>query len=377
MKVRLSDLDLSDLERRYICQAIDSGWISSSGSFVEKAEHAFARFCETTYCSLVMNGTAALHAALAGLDVKPGDEVIVPGMTFVSPAQCVKRIGAAPVFADVEEMSWCIDPEEIQSLITSKTKGVIAVDVLGHPSDYDKLVPICQKHGLFLIEDAAEAHGSRYKGRRTGSFGDIATFSFFSNKTLATGEGGAVVSNDKELIQKINIIKSHGMTPEHPYWHEIVGDNWRTTNLTAALLLAQIERSDQIICKRVKIAEHYRQDLAGIPFLKEKPVADWAEVVPWLFTLQVMPGAPLTRDQLVSRLRNRCIDARAIWKPLVDLPPYRKDAAKRGTTTPRAKEFLNRSLWLPTSSTMTTGQTQFVIDEVRRAADVKGACLNC
>jgi perosamine synthetase len=367
VKIPLSDLDISDLERRYVGEAMQSGWISYSGEFVRKAEEGFARWCGAGGCTLVSNGTAALHAALSAFGVGPGDEVIVPGLTFVSPAQCLARVGATPVFADVEETSWCIDPDEIGALVTPRTKGVIAVDVIGHPADYDRLEEVCSRHGLFLIEDAAEAHGSLYKGRRTGAFGRIATFSFFANKTLATGEGGAVVSNDARLLAKVKLLKNHGMSPEKPYWHEVVGDNLRATNLMAALLVGQLERAEELISRRSAVADRYEEALAAVPSLRPRPCAAWAEVVPWLVTFQLLPGSPLDRAALLARLRDAGIDARPLWHPLVDLPPYRDEARRRGTLTPRSRAILESSFWLPTSSRMPLEQVDFVAAEVRRA----------
>jgi perosamine synthetase len=367
VKIPLSDLDITDLERRYVAEAMQSGWISFSGEFVRRAEEMFARWCGVEGCTLVTNGTTALHAALAAHGVGPGDEVIVPGLTFVSPAQCLARVGATPVFADVEETSWCIDPDEIPGLVTPRTRGVIAVDVLGHPADYGRLEEVCERHGLFLIEDAAEAHGSRYRGKRTGSFGGIATFSFFANKTLATGEGGALVSNDSRLLAKVKLIKNHGMSPDKPYWHEVVGDNWRATNLVAAVLVGQIERADELMAKRSAVASRYTEALRDVRCLRPRPCAEWAEIVPWLVTFQILPGAPLDRAALLSRLREAGIDARPLWHPLVDLPPYSADARRRGTLTPRSRTILESAFWLPTSSRMTPEQVDFVAAEVRKA----------
>jgi perosamine synthetase len=369
LKARLSDLDLSDRERLYLEEAIRSGWISSAGDFVGRAEEAFARWCGVRGSSLVASGTAALHAVLAALGVGPGDEVIVPGLTFVSPAQCVARSGATPIFADVEATSWCLDPAQIAGLITPRTRGVIAVDVMGHPADYDRLEAECRRHGLFLIEDAAEAHGSRYKGKRTGCFGDVATFSFFANKALATGEGGAVAGDDTDLLAKVNLLKNHGMSREKPYWHEVVGDNWRATNLVAAILLAQVERADDILARRVAVARRYEESLADLRYLRFRPCAPWAEVVPWLVTVELLEGAPLGRDAIVGRLRESGIDARPLWHPLVDLPPYRDGALERGTRTPLSRAILEAGFWLPTSSRMSMADVDLVAAEVRRALD--------
>jgi perosamine synthetase len=367
MRVPLSSADLTNREAGYVEEAVRAGWISSSGQYVKKAEDAWAAFCGNTPCTLVCNGTAALHLALMSLDLKPGDEVIVPGMTFVSPAAVVARMGATPVLADVEDVSWCIDPRDIKRLATRKTKGVIAVDVLGHPADYGRIEPLCRELGLFLVEDAAEAHGAAYRGRRVGSFGDMATFSFFANKTVGCGEGGAVLSSKPELIEKARLLKNHGMSPARPYWHDFVGDNFRLTNVIAAILLGQIERVEELVAKRNRVSALYRELLAGLPSIELRPSAEWASVATWIEPLRVLPQCILTRDELVAALRAREIDARALWTPLADLPPYRALCEKRGIRTPKARELLSQLLWLPTASNMKDGDVEYVADTVRKA----------
>lgn len=365
MNIPLSSVDLSDRERNYVADAMASGWISATSSYVDKAERAFASYCGVDGCTLVPNGTAALHLALMSLDVRPGDEIIVPGMTFVSPVAVVARLGAIPVIADVEKTSWCISPREIERLITERTKGIIAVDLLGHPADYDVLRHICDERKLFLVEDAAQAHGSLYKGRRTGSLGDLATFSFFANKTFACGEGGAVLSSNAEIIKRANLFKNHGMTKERPYWHEVVGDNFRLTGLQAAILLGQIERAEEICRKKKRIALLYRHELDDVSGIEFRPSCDWADVIPWLEVVRVLPDKKMTRDILVEKLRCQGVDARALWTPIVDLPPYQKYLVGRDIQTPLAKELLSQVLWLPTSSAMTDEQVCVVAKAVR------------
>lgn len=366
MRIPLSTLDITDREVRYVTEAVRSGWISSSGQYCKMAEDAWANYCGNRYCTLVCNGTAGLHVSLMAFDLKPGDEVIVPGMTFVSPAAVVKRMGGLPILADVEETTWCIDPEEIRRLTTPKTRGVIAVDLLGHPFDYDPVKAVCDELNLFLIEDAAEAHGSTYKGHRTGTLGDLATFSFFANKTLGCGEGGAVLTADPQLFDKVVLLKNHGMRPSRPYWHEFVGDNFRMTNLAAAVLFGQIERVDELCAGRNRVSQRYRQLLAGIPGIEMRPSASWAELVTWIDVLRVLPGAKIGRNELVAALRAEGIDARPLWTPLVELPPFCGESARRAITTPRSRNLLGQLLWLPTSSNMCEEDISFVADCVKR-----------
>lgn len=350
--IPLSQPDLNGNEIMYAKNALDSGWISSLGEYVEKAEKAWAEYCGVKYCSVVNNGTSALHLALMALGISPGDEVIVPALTFVSPAAVVKRMGAVPVFADCSEDSWCIDPEEVARLVTRKTRAVIAVDVLGHPANYTELNSICKKHGLFLIEDAAEAHGSTFKGKRVGSFGDIATFSFFANKTIGCGEGGAITTNNEELFRKCALLKNHGMDKAKPYWHDFVGDNFRMTNPTAAILLGQIERANALIANRTAVANYYRSQLSAIPGIVFRPHAKDCEIAPWIEAVQITHKCKKDRSEIISYLRTNGIDSRAIWYPLTELPPYKEDCIARGTLAPIAKQIMEQTLWLPTYSGM-------------------------
>lgn len=368
--IPLSNIDLSDLERKYAQDAMRTGWLSGMGQpgqYLDRAEQAFAAFCGMGDCTLVCNGTAALHLALMCMKLKPGDEVIVPGMTFVSPAAAVARNGAIPVIADVEEATWCISPSEVERLTTGRTRGVIAVDVLGHPADYQALRRVCESKNLFLIEDAAQAHGSKCRGRRTGSWGDMAIFSFFANKTLSCGEGGAVLSANKELMALTRLLKNNGMTKERPYWHEVVGDNYRLSNLIAAVLLAQIERAGEIVEKKKRLSQLYREGLADVEGLAFRPCADWAEVVTWLEPLRVISGGPLNRDGLVQQLDAEGIHARPLWSPLAKLPVFADYCLGRKIATPVAEQLLSELLWLPSSSAMTDGQIEKVVRAIRRA----------
>ncbi len=356
-QVRLSNVDSSELEIQYVTEAVKSGWISSSGSFVQKAQEKWADFCGVKYCLLVSSGTAALHLSLMPFNLQPDDEVIVPGMTFVSPVAVVKRIGARPVIADVDKMTWCIDPESIKGLITKKTKGIIAVNILGYPANYDAIRKICNNFNLFLIEDAAQSHASNYKGKRCGSFGDVSIFSFFANKTITSGEGGAVLTSDRDIYDKMKVIMNHGMTKNKPYWHGIVGDNFRITNLSAAFLCAQIERIDSIIRKRKHISKLYRDLLSGVGDIEFRKKSEDIDIVVWLQTILVRK-----RDELVKFLISKNIDARSLWFPIINLPPYcynQKD-------TPVAREILSRALWLPTYSSMADSDIEYVVNNVKK-----------
>ena len=258
-------------EREYVADCMESGWISSAGKYVELFEAEFAKFCGVRHAVSCCNGTAALHLALAALGVGPGDEVIVPTLTFVATANAVTYCGARPVFADSEAETWNLDPAHVASKITPRTKGIVAVHLYGNPAEMDALRALAHRHGLFLLEDAAEAHGALYRDAHAGSLGDIAAFSFYGNKIIATGEGGMVTTDDDALAARVRLLRGQGMDAERRYWFPVVGYNYRMMNLPAAIGLAQLERAEWHTGRRREIAadlhasarRRYRAGLAG------------------------------------------------------------------------------------------------------------------
>ena len=245
-------------EKRYVLECLETGWISSIGRFIRLFEDAFGRYCEARHAIACNNGTTALHLALAGLGTGPGDEIIVPTLTYIATANAVRYCGAQPVFADSEPGTMTVDPARIEERITARTKGIVVVHLYGHPADMDPILEVARRRGLFVVEDAAEAHGALYRGRKAGSLGDVATFSFYGNKIITTGEGGMVTTNDAALSERIRILRGQGMDPGRRYWFPVVGYNYRMTNIAAAIGLAQLEQIYRFIEKRLEIACRYR-----------------------------------------------------------------------------------------------------------------------
>ena len=246
---------------------LDSTWISSSGKYIEQFEKAFAEFCGVKHAVTCCNGTVALHLALMALGTQPGDEVIVPTLTYIATANAVTYCGARPVFVDSEPETWNMDPSLIEEKITPRTKGIIVVHLYGHPADMDPIMSIARRHGLFVIEDAAEAHGAEYKGHRVGSIGDMSTFSFYGNKIITTGEGGMVVTNNDSLASKARQLKGQGSVPDQRYWFPIIGYNYRMTNVASAIGLAQLEKAEWHIERRREVARWYYEYLHNIAIL--------------------------------------------------------------------------------------------------------------
>jgi len=316
--------DVSGNELEYVTDCIQSGWISSLGKYVSRFEGEFASICGVKHAIALANGTVALHLALLSLDIGPGDEVIMPPLTFVATANAVKYVGANPVFVDVDPTTWTIDPEKIESKISSNTRAIMPVHLFGHPVDMDPLNGIADKHDLIVIEDAAEAHGAKYKGKTTGSLGDVACFSFYGNKAITTGEGGMLTTDSDQIAERARFLKDHGMDKDRHYWHSEVGYNFRMTNLQAAVGVAQIERFPEIYTRKRYIAGIYKERLMELPTIEVQPEASWAENSYWMNSIILKENCPLDRDTLREKLSQHGIDTRPFFYPLHFLPPYKE-----------------------------------------------------
>ena len=348
-----------------MAQAVESSWISSTGPFVERFESEFAELCGTRAAVSVCNGTAALHLAFVALGLEAGDEVIVPSLTYVATANAVRYVGAEPVFADVDPLTWCLDPAAVEAAITPRTKGIVAVHLYGHPADMDALAEIASSHGFWLVEDAAEAHCARYKGRPAGSLADLATFSFYGNKPFTSGEGGAITLDDQELEARVRLLRGQGMDPSRRYYFPVVGYNYRLTNIACALACAQLERRDEILGERHRIYTRYRELLADVPGLAFQPVADWAEPTPWLFSVLIdREEFGLSRDELAAELEKRGIETRPFFVPLHTLPPYRDASRARREELPCTERLAAAGLNLPTFVGLTAAEQAWIAETI-------------
>jgi perosamine synthetase len=348
---------LGEKELEYVVDCVRSGWVSSLGEYVRRFEREFAAYCGVRYGVATHNGTVALHLALAALGIGPGDEVILPTLTFVATANAVAYTGATPVFVDSEPHTWNIDPQAVARVITPHTRAIIAVHLYGHPADMAPLRAQAAQHGLTLIEDAAEAHGARYKGQRVGSLSDVAVFSFYGNKIITTGEGGMVLTDDAALAERCFFLGNQAKQKQNPYWHSEIGYNYRMTNMQAALGVAQLERIDELIAIRTRNAAHYQRRLSALPGFSLPPCVEWAENVYWMYTLLVEDDYGLDRDTLMARLRQRGIETRPAFYPIHTLPMY-----DRGQRFPVAEELGRKGLNLPSGATLTPQQVDIVCD---------------
>jgi perosamine synthetase len=346
-------------ELKYVTDCLQSGWISSLGKYVRDFEQGFAHYCGAQYGVATANGTVAIHLLAATLNLGPGDEVIMPGLTYVATANGIRYTGATPVFVDSERETWNIDPNAIEAAITPRTKAIFAVHLYGHPADLDSLQAIAGKHGVLLLEDAAEAHGACYKNRRVGALGDAAIFSFYGNKIITTGEGGLIVTDNKAWAERAFFLENQGRTSDNPYWHPEVAYNYRMTNIQAAIGLAQLERIDEMIAIRRRNAAHYNRRLAEITGLTLPPEAEWAKNVYWMYSVLVEDDFGLTRDELRVKLRQAGIETRPFFYPVHTLPMYHT-----GQSLPIAEDLARRGINLPSGATLTPEQIDYICDTI-------------
>lgn len=353
--ISISKPSLGKEELKLVTQAIESGWISSQGAYLAELETKFAAFCGSKHCILTSNGTVAIHLALVVLNIGPGDEVLVPDLTFVATANAVMAAGATPVLVDVCKDTWCIDPEDIKRKITPKTKAIIPVHIYGFPADMENINKIADQHSLYVIEDAAEAHGAEYHGKRVGSMGTMATFSFFANKIITTGEGGAITTNSDELAERARFLRDHGMSKTKRYWHTEVGYNYRMTNMQAALGVAQMDRAEELIAERNWILETYRSYLQphGISM---NPQKSGVKPVNWITCVLLDDVSREKRDVILEKLKDRGIETRPFFYPLSLLPMYE---CETGTVS---DDLSARGLNLPTFNGITEDEIKTVCD---------------
>jgi perosamine synthetase len=333
---------MSGKELWYVLDAARTGWNNKWGDYIRDFEQAFAQYVGAKYALSTSSCTGALHLALLALGIGPGDEVIVPEITWVATANAVAYVGATPVFADIEADSWCMDPTSFESLITPRTKAVMPVHLYGHPARMDRIMEIAHKHGLRVLEDAAPAIGAECFGRRTGTFGDFAAFSFQGAKLLVTGEGGMLVTSDDNLYQKARVIWDQGRRPG-TFWIEQTGYKYKMSNIQAALGLGQIERVEQLIEAKRRIFEWYAEGLGDVAGIRLNYETEWARSIFWMSSIYLDNSVPISRDEMRSRLRARNVDTRPVFPavsqypiwPLVQAPqPIADDVGKRAINLP-------------------------------------------
>lgn len=346
---------LAGNEKKYVNECLDSTWISSKGKFVNLFETAVAEYVGTRYAAAVCNGTVAIHLALSALGVGPGDEVIVPTLTYIASVNPIVMVGATPVFVDSQRDSWQIDPADIKRKITAKTRAIIVVHLYGHPAPMHEIMEIARQYDLFVIEDCAEAFGSLIGDQHVGTFGDMATFSFYGNKTITTGEGGMVLTNDGTLYDRSVRMKGQGLAKYRTYWHDILGYNYRMTNICAAIGLAQMEQVEQLITKKLALAASYEELLRPLPIETHSQTNADIRHTFWMYSILVADGE---RDTIMQKLAQVGIETRPVFYPVHTMPMYATRYARHKV----AEEISRRGINLPSWPDLTIEQIEYTVN---------------
>jgi perosamine synthetase len=371
MFIPISQPSISQKEIDFVSDAVRSSWISSLGKYIDTFEAEFARFCGSRYACCVSNGTVAIHLSLVANGIGPGDEVIIPDLSFVATANAVMHAGATPVIVDIDPFNLCIDPGEIEKAITPRTKAIMPVHLYGHPADMKRIMEIGKRNNLIIIEDAAEAHGSRAYGKRVGSWGKCATFSFYGNKNITTGEGGMITTDDETLLLRIKHLRDHAMSKEKRYWHTEVGYNYRMTNIQAALGCAQLERAEDLLEKRRTIFGWYSRSLSSIPGVSLNRTSEWAENTYWLVCMEYNGWRnEEERDGFMVNLKKAGIDSRPYFYPMSDMPYLKK------VNTPVTHSVYKKGISLPTYYDLTEEQVKKVCEAILKNLHVSGVVTN-
>lgn len=358
---------LNGNEKKYLCECIDTGWISSEGPFVKQFEEKMSATAGRKYGIAVANGTAALEVAMQAIGIEEGDEVIMPSFTIISCAMAVTKLGARPVLVDSNPDTWNMNVEEIEAKITARTKAILVVHLYGLPVEMDKVLELAGKYHLKVVEDAAEMHGQTYKGRPCGSFGDISTFSFYPNKHITTGEGGMVVTDDEDLAEKCQMIRNLCFRKDVRYVHDMISDNYRFTNLQAAVGLAQLERLDEFIAKKRKMGRFYTERLSDIKGIRlPVPTTDYADNIYWVYGIVLEPERKLTNREITKLLADEGIGTRTFFWCMHEQPVYKKDGLFAGETYPNAEYLARRGFYIPSGLALTEEQMERVVIQIRR-----------
>lgn len=363
--IPVAEPHITNQDKNLVNQALASGWISSAGEFLDLFEERWAAYCSMPFGIAVSNGSVALDVAVSLLELKPGDEVIMPTFTIISPAQSVVRAAGTPVLVDSCPHSWQMDTTQIEGKITSRTRAILVVHIYGHPADMDPILEIARRYNLIVIEDAAEVHGAEYKGRRCGGLADISTFSFYANKLITTGEGGMVLVRTPELAERARSLRNLCFQKKQRFLHNELGYNFRLTNLQAALGLGQIDRMDAIVTRKREIASAYAEQFRYIEGLHMQSEELWAKSVYWVVGIVLDESTRLTATHLADNLREAGIETRPFFLGMHQQPVFRKMGLFQGEPFPVADQLARQGLYLPSGLTITEQQIETVVSAVK------------
>jgi len=356
---------LGGRETEYVLDCLNTNWISSTGKYLAQFEQSFARYCGSQHGIATTSGTTALHLAVAAAGLGPGDEVIMPTFTIAATVFAALYAGATPVLVDVEPDTWTMRVDEVAAKAGPRTRAILPVHMYGHPCDMDPLRQLAEHNRLLILEDAAEVHGAEYKGRKCGSLGDAACFSFYANKIVSTGEGGMVVTNDDAFAERCRSLKNLGFNRDRRFLHDAVGFNYRMTNIQAAIGLAQLEKVDEYVASRRRHAARYTallQNVEGLRLPVERP---WARNVYWMYGVIVEDAFGCSRDDLMRGLAERGVETRTFFIPMHEQPVFQQRGLFRNESYPVASDIGRRGLYLPSSTGLADEEIAYVVDAVR------------
>jgi perosamine synthetase len=366
---------IGEQEIANVLDCLKTGWISSAGKYLEEFEQAWADYCGMRYGIAVSNGTTALQVAVACLGLKPGDEVLLPSFTIISCAQAITYNGGVPVLVDSEPRTWCMDVSQVERRLTPRTRAIMPVHIYGHPVDMDPILDLARKHGLYIIEDAAEAHGAEYLSgrqsdqaiwRRCGGMSDISVFSFYANKLVTTGEGGMLLTNDPSLAERARSLRNLCFRRERRFYHTELGYNFRLTNLQAAIGLAQVQRMPETVRKKRWMGESYTQRLKHISSIQLPVEEAWAHQVYWMYGLVLDEATGMDAVEFSRRLHAQGVETRPFFLGIHEQPVYTRQGLFKAETYPVTERIARQGLYLPSGVALTQAQLEEVCQAVEK-----------
>lgn len=363
--IPVAEPQITEQDIHAVNDALKSGWISSAGKYLDMFEEQWAAYCGMPYGIAVSNGSVALDVAISLLNLQPGDEVIMPSFTIISPALSVVRAGGVPVLVDSDPRTWQMDAAQIESKITNKTKAILVVHIYGHPADMDQIQVVAKTHNLIVIEDAAEAHGAEYKGKKCGGLGDISTFSFYANKLVTTGEGGMVLVRSPEMAERARSLRNLCFQKKQRFLHDELGFNFRLTNPQAAMGVSQIERIDEIVARKRAIASKYNELLAEVRGISLPKEEQWAKNVFWVYGILLDEDLGKNAVQLADTLRDRGIETRPFFLGMHEQPVFRNMGLFQGVSYPVAEHLARQGFYIPSGLTIKEEQIVEVADSLK------------
>jgi len=364
--IPVSEPLLNQNASKYVDECLRTNWISSEGHFIQEFESNWAKYCGMNYGVAVSNGTTALQIAISCLGLQPGDEVIMPSFTIISCALAIIEVGALPVLVDSDPRTWCMNVGQIEEKITPRTRAIMPVHMYGHPVDMDPILELARNHNLIIVEDAAEAHGAEYKGRKVGGIGDLSCFSFYANKIITTGEGGMVLAKDENHAEKLRSLRNLCFQKDRRFYHTELGHNYRLTNLQAAIGLSQVEKIDEHVAKKRWMGKAYTERLCDLTQINLPVEESWAKNVYWMYGLVLADDVKFDAVGFAQRLRENGVDTRPFFVGMHEQPVFQKRGLFKKDKHPVAENIARRGLYLPSGLTLTEAQLEEVCAVVRR-----------